>query len=65
MPLTGSAERLCSIQAGECGEVDKMSTRGLLVRKEALKGMVDDLGDSQGVQVRLASDRLDPAVLDG
>lgn len=42
-----------------------MSTRGLLVRKEALKGMVDDLGDSQGVQVRLASDRLDPAVLDG
>ena len=64
LPLTGSAERLRWTKAGECGEVDMKDTQGLLVRKEGGKGPVDDLGDSQAVQVSLSPNRLNPAALD-
>jgi hypothetical protein len=45
-------------------EVDMRNTRGLLVREERLEGPVDQLGNGQVIEVCLASDRLNPALLD-
>lgn len=44
--------------------LDILYTRSLLLRKEGLKGTIDDLGDGQVIEICLASDRLNPASFD-